>query len=138
MSTDDFTLAPPPTSPHKRELWLQHAAGFILFEDARRYALDRVEADAALDDRAKDAARRAIDDTLYGLMMVVDGVTGALRGSELCVDLRVIARLTRRIDGRDEVVEELDLRNGDGASMGYHAWRDGDFGDAPVAIRRDK
>jgi hypothetical protein len=130
--------APPPSTPRGRTLWLQHAAGFILFEDVRRHALDRVEADATLDERAKEAARRAIDDALYGLMMSIDGVTGALEGSELSVQLRVIARLMHRGDGRDELVEEIDLGEGDGMCMGYQFWRGGDFGETPVVTRRDE
>ena len=39
MSTSDFELATPPTGVRQRELWLQHAAGFILFE--HRVQLER-------------------------------------------------------------------------------------------------
>jgi hypothetical protein len=133
MSTSDFELAPAPDEPRERELWLQHAAGFILFEDARRYALARV--DGTLDDAAKQAASRAIDDALYGLMMIIDGVTGELRNAELSLNLQVIARLERRVEGRRELVEQLDLRDGDGMCMGFHAWREGDFGAKPVTAR---
>jgi hypothetical protein len=136
MSTSDFELASPPGEPLERQLWLQHAAGFIFFEDARQYALTRI--DPTLDDAAKDAARRAIDDALYGVMMIIDGVTGALRGPDLSVELQVLARLVRRVDGRRELVEELALQDGDGMCMGYHAWREGDFGTTPVATRAHK
>lgn len=43
MSTDEHELAPPPADSRARELWLQHAAAFILFEDVRLYALARVD-----------------------------------------------------------------------------------------------
>jgi len=84
MSTNDSELAPPPTEPRRRELWLQQAAGFILFEDARSYVRDRIE--PGLDGPARQAAERAIDDAFYGLMMIVDGVTG--RFLEALCDLR--------------------------------------------------
>jgi hypothetical protein len=31
-----------------------------------------------------------------------------------------------------QLVESLDLRDGDGMCMGYHGWIDGDFGSDPV------
>jgi hypothetical protein len=136
MSTSDFELASPPSDADKRQLWLQQAAGFILFEDARQYALARI--DPTLNDAAKDTARRAIDDALYGVMMIIDGVAGALRGPEMSVELRVLARLVSRVDGRREVLEELDLQDGDEMCMGYHAWREGDFGTTAVAKRHQR
>jgi hypothetical protein len=36
--------------------------------------------DLALDDRANEAALRAIDDALYGVMMIIDGVEGRRQG----------------------------------------------------------
>ncbi len=132
MSSHEYRLTAPPQQPRQRELWLQHAAGFILFEDVRRYARDRL--DPSLDTATKAAAERAIDDTLYGLMMVIDGVTGALRNPQNQVELRVTARLVRRADGREELVEEFDLADGDGMCMGYHGWIAGDFGKDLVAV----
>jgi hypothetical protein len=130
MSTSEFQLAPAPSEPRERELWLQHAAGFILFEDARKYALARV--DAALGAASKEAARQAIDDALYGMMMIIDGVSGALRDADRSVELDVVVRLRRGA----EIVQQLNLRDGDCMCMGYHAWREGDFGTDPVATRR--
>jgi hypothetical protein len=133
MSTSDFELAMPPSGVRERELWLQHAAGFIVFEDARRYALARL--DPTLDDRAREAAARAIDDSLYGVMMIADGVTGALRSEEHRVQLRLTVELSGLVDGKETVEQRLDLRDGDGVCMGFHGWRGGDFGSAPIATR---
>jgi hypothetical protein len=130
MATYEFELAPPPAHPGRRLLWLTHGAGFILFEDVRRRAIEQI--DAKLDGRARAAALKAIDDAVYGLMQVADGVSGALRGDELCLSVKVSARLTR---GK-EVVDELDLFESDGTCMGYHYWLQGDFGEDPVASRR--
>jgi hypothetical protein len=132
MSTSDFLLATPPAAERQRGLWLQHAAGFIFFEDARRYALSRL--DPALDERAREAAVRAIDDALYGMMMIADGVTGALRSEEHRVQLQVTAELVQLVDGKETIVQQLDLREGDGMCMGYHAWCEGDFGSAPIVV----
>ena len=132
MSTGDFILGPLPTSERRRELWIQHAVGFILFEDVRGLAIERL--DPNLDATAKAAALQAIDDTVSGLMMVIDGVSGGLRNSEYVVHLQTKACLTRIASG--EVTYSLDLRNGDGFCMGYHGWLDGDFGKDPVAISK--
>lgn len=131
MSTSNFELASPPTEPRERGPWLQHAAAFILFEDARRYALSRL--DRGLDDSAKEAAQRAIDDTLYGLMMVIDGVTGALTNEDLAVHLDVAVQLVRRRGQPQEILQRIALREGDGMCMGYHGWVAGDFGAHKVA-----
>lgn len=64
MATWEHELVGPPSKPRALELWLQHAAGFILFES------------------------------------------------------------------------ELDLRQGDGMCIGYHGWREGDFGKHPIAVPR--
>lgn len=134
MSTDDFELGPVPTDRRARELWLQHAAGFILFEDARAYAVSQI--DPALKDEAKAAARKAVDDALYGLMMIIDGVSGGLQNDEHRVSLDVVVRLDRHDSAREAPVDSVHLFHGDGMCMGFHGWREGDFGSSVVAKRR--
>ena len=134
MSTTDYALAAAPADGRERQLWLQHAAGFILYEDVRGYALSRV--DPALDPVARRAAEQAIDDALYGLMMVIDGVSGALRGPDFSVELDVTARLIHRGPRGEDCVAQTSLRDGDGMCMGYQAWRVGDFGSPAVATPR--
>jgi hypothetical protein len=119
-------LARAPDSPRERELWLQHVAGYIIFEDVRRYAVDRV--DPAYSAGERSAALKAIDDAVYGLMMVIDGVTGTLRSETESVNVRMHVEHRRY----GEVVQDLDLFSGDGMCMGYHFWLDGDFGAIPV------
>jgi len=75
-----------PKETGELELWLQHATGRILFEDVRGYAIDRIE--QALSAEAHAAAKKGIDDALYGLMMVLDGVTGALANETQRVEAR--------------------------------------------------
>jgi hypothetical protein len=127
---DSHILGPTPSSPRSRELWLQHAAGFILFRDIRRYAVGNL--DPSLNETARSAALKAIDDALYGAMMVIDGVTGALANSEYVVHLRTEVCLKNAATG--EPIESMDLREGDGMCMGYHAWIEGDFGQDPVTV----
>jgi hypothetical protein len=130
MSSSEFTLGPLPVTDRRRELWVQHAAGFILFEDVRRWAIQRL--DPNLDATARLAALKAIDDAVYGLMMVIDGVTGDLGNSEYQVHLRTQVCLARK--GSGETIETLDLMKGDGMCVGYHGWLEGDFGEDPVVV----
>ncbi len=130
MATTDFALTEAPTEPRQLELWLQHAAGFILFEDVRRYALERVA--PTLDEATKSIVMGAVNDAVYGLMMVLDGVSGSLRNDEDAVSVTMTVRLHRG----DIVITEMDLQEGDGMCMGYHGWVAGDFGTQPPAAPR--
>jgi len=137
MPTYHYQLAEIPEDKNARELWIQHAAGFIIFEDIRQEAIDKI--DPNLSDEAKAAARKGIDDAVGGLMAVIDGVTGALKNDEAIVYLRTIVRLaTLNENGKLTTQEELDLFDGDGMCMGFHGWLEGDFGTAPVAKREDE
>jgi len=109
---------------------MQHAAGFILTNEIRKYARGRL--DERLSAEARDAARKAIDDAVYGLMMLVDGVTGGLRNSQYRVDLKFIVKLME--EPTDKTVQEIDLRDGDGMCTGFHGWKKDDFGDDPVVV----
>jgi hypothetical protein len=132
MATWENELAEPPSDPRARALWLQHAAGFIFFEDVRGYAMQRI--DPTLPEQAQAAVRKGIDDAVYGLMMVIDGVTGALSNAAHTVSIDVVVRLQARSECGDPLTQsEVDLGQGDGMCMGYHGWREGDFGKDPVA-----
>jgi hypothetical protein len=134
MATWQHELGDPPTEPRARELWLQHAAGFIVFEDIRRYAMERI--DPAINGKALAAVQKGIDDAVYGLMMVIDGVTGGISNASHTVYIDFIARLAARGDSERGALSEVDLRNGDGMCMGYHGWLEGDFGKHQVALPR--
>ncbi len=133
MATFEHELAEPPPAGRGRELWLQHAAGFLLFRDVREYAMRRI--DPALSSEARDAAQKGLDDAMYGLMMVLDGVSGAVENATLRVELCVTARLVQRArTPSSEIVAEVTLRDGDGMCMGYHGWLEGDFGEHPIVM----
>jgi hypothetical protein len=76
MATWQYELVDAPVEPRTRELWLQHAAGLIVIEDVRRYATEKI--DPALTGEMRAAVEKGIDDAVYGLMMVIDGVTGEI------------------------------------------------------------
>jgi hypothetical protein len=135
MATWQFERMDPPSEPRARELWLQHAAGFIVFEDIRRYAMERIE--SSLSAEAVAAAKKGIDDAVYGLMMVIDGVSGGISNANYNVFIDFVVRLAKRKELIDDgLLSEVDLRQGDGMCMGYHGWLEGDFGKQPVAIAR--
>lgn len=127
MDLPDLKLTDFPADSRSRELWLQHAAGHILFRDVRDYAVQRL--DPSLSPEARAAAIKAANDALYGLMMILDGVTGGLENDSSKVSLRMIAELTAMDSA--EVVHSLDLLDGDGMCMRYHGWQEGDFGELP-------
>lgn len=131
MATWQLDLAEPPTESRALHLWVQHGAGRILFEDVRGYARERL--DEGLSAEARAAALKAIDDTMYGLMMVIDGVTGTIPGDGRALSLRAVVRLEQ--DDRDPRLYELDLFEGDGMCMGYHGWLEDDYGTTPVVTR---
>jgi hypothetical protein len=135
MATWQYELAEPPLEPRARELWLQHAAGFIVFEDVRRYAIERI--DPLLSSEARAAVEKGIDDAVYGLMMIIDGVTGGISNASRSVHIDFFVRLAERANSiNDGVLVDIDLRNGDGMCMGYHGWREGDFGAHPIAVTK--
>lgn len=131
MATFEHELADAPAEPRARELWLQHAAGFIVFEDVRRYAMERI--DPSLTGEARAAVQKGIDDAVYGLMMVIDGVSGRLSNATHNVYIDFFVRLANRGE-KMNVESEVDLRHGDGMCMEYHGWLEGDFGKSPVAL----
>ena len=135
MATCQYELVDPPSEPRARELWLQHAAGFILIEDIRRYAMGRIE--PGLSAEAIAATKKGIDDAVYGLMMVIDGVSGRISNEKHDVFIDFVVRLAKHQDSKtDRVESEADLRHGDGMCMGYHGWLEGDYGKHPVAVAR--
>jgi hypothetical protein len=130
VASYQLELQSPPSDERSFELWLQHAAGRIIFEDMRGYARERI--DPKLSSEAQAAAEKAINDAVYGLMMVIDGVSGTLRNDQQSVELSVVVSLLNRNSG--EVAAQIDLREGDGMCMGYHGWLEGDYGEDAVAL----
>ena len=130
MASYQLELQTPPRDESSCELWLQHAAGRIIFEDIRGYALERI--DRNLSSEAQEAARKATDDAVYGLMMIIDGVSGTLRNDKHEVEISVAVSLLDRTSGK--LASQIDLREGNGMCIGYHGWLEGAYGDNPVAV----
>ena len=122
----DLKLAEAPQEPRALALWAQHAAGHILFERVRAAGLADIDPDLPAAERRH--AERAVDAAMYALMMLIDGVSGGIHDGERAVVLRFLVDV---MEG-ERVTYSLDLGQGDGMCMGFHAWRDGDFGEHPV------
>lgn len=129
------TLANPPPKGRAREIWLQHAAGAILFAHVREYAIANLS--PKLDNKTRTVAIQAINQAVYGVMMIADGVSGGFQNERCSVSVSMAVTLEE--EGRPP--ERLDLFDGDGMCMGFHGWLDGDFGDHPIVAgassRRD-
>ena len=113
-----------PDTERGRELWYQNAAGYILHTDAGLYAVRQLDADLSPDARA--VALKAINDTLYGICMISDGVTGAISTPEGLTHVSIqVSHQPAEVSST--MPFRLDLFNGEGACMGYHAWIEGNF-----------
>lgn len=121
-----FELTNPPQNERARELWLQHAAGFILFRDMRNYAIDKIREE--VDEQTKEKIIAGIDDTIYGLMMMMDGVTGSLSNEQYSVTIKHVIQLNQN----GETVQEINTLDGDGMCMGFHGWLEGDYGEEEI------
>ncbi|TGK84324.1 hypothetical protein EHQ31_00005 [Leptospira montravelensis] len=128
MATYDYQLNNPPDEKRARELWIQHAAGFIIFQDVRKYAIDRI--DETLDEKTKSKILEGIDNAIYGLMMLWDGVSGNLSNDKYSIRLETIIKLEEKANGK--LVDEVTVTNGDGMCIGFHGWREGDFGNDEI------
>ena len=107
----------------------QQALSF--FQDGREYATQNIDPD--VDDATRTAIQKELDDAIYILMMVLDGVTDALANDSERIHFRVVAQHVRQGESDDDtVISEVDLANGDGMCTGYHGWIDWDFGSSPV------
>jgi hypothetical protein len=123
------TLATPPPPGRARELWLQHVAGAILFAHVRDYAISNLS--AKLDEKTRLVAIQAINQALYGVMMVADGVSGSFRNERCSASVSMAVTLEQK----GHPPERLDLSDGDGMCMGFHNWLEGDFGEDRVVER---
>ncbi|WP_020405829.1 hypothetical protein [Hahella ganghwensis] len=132
MSSDDYELKAIPQDKRARELWLQHAAGLIFTEDARNYAIKKINENT--DEPTRQKIIEGINDALYGVMMILDGVSGNLDNERYSVSLETKVTLIKKDTGA--VIDEVNLTEGDGMCMGYHDWLEGDFGEDPVAAKK--
>ncbi len=135
MERGDYELVLPNLETRLRNPgWLQDAAGWILVHRVRSYAVSRI--DPALAPEGRAAVEKGIDDTLYGLMMLLEGVSESLSGAHASredameeIRLVLLARHVTCAFAKDErvVQQELNLNETHELCMGIHGWLEGDF-----------
>jgi hypothetical protein len=108
------------TDPNGRWRDAFHAFGHMLLTHAR----DRVVADTPAENR--ELAARIATDTLYNLMMILEGVVAAPVGRGHVLDVALTARV-RGPDG--SIVEQFELApdGEESVCMGFHLWTEGEF-----------
>ncbi len=90
------------------ELWLQNAAGVLIFENIRNYAIRKIPESLTIEQQTE--INQGIDNTIYGFMMMMDGVAGALENEEYSV--RIENKIVLEKNG--ERILEIDTLESDG------------------------
>ena len=72
-------------------------------------------------------AEKLVDDALYAVMQILDGVVSPIGNDQVAIELVLSARLRDKVSG--EVTEVVELgANGEGLCMGFAGWVEDDFG----------
>jgi hypothetical protein len=101
-----------------------HLFGKTLMSNVKEHAKEKINSNCSVEERL--AAEKAISDTLYGFMMLLDGVIDSSIDKEHGVEFALIARVFDQ--NTREYLEEIELApDGDGLCMGIHMWEDGEF-----------
>ena len=101
--------------------------GRQLMAASREYALGRIPKSATPKER--ELAEKAALDAIYGVMMLLDGVSESRIDKDHVAGYVLFSRIFA--SGQSEPVEELELApDGDGLCMGFHGWVTNDFGEA--------
>ena len=119
-----------PAKKRKRELIVEHWFGRDLMASARDYAWERISPTASR--KARNLAQKAALDAIYGVMMLLDGVTSTRIDASHAVQYLLLGRVIElnKPDGAD-VLEQYEIApGGDGLCMGFHGWVEGDFGES--------
>lgn len=101
-----------------------HFFGKTLMDEVKGYAKEKINPNCSVEEKL--VAEKAISDTLYGFMMLLDGVIDSSIDQDHGVEFALIARVYNQ--NTREYLEEVELApDGDGLCMGIHIWEDGEF-----------
>ena len=124
---NEFDMGPLPEDAHARLIHLSNVFGRVLFDSVRNPAMDRAR---AMPEAVAREAETLVDDVLYAVIQILDGVARPIGNDRLDMQLVLSARLRHKAS-RD-VTELIELGpNGEGLCMGFAGWVDGDFGSLP-------
>ena len=122
-----FEVGPVPEDEHSRLVHLSNAFGRLLFDVVRAPTRERAR---SMPDSYRAGVEALLDEQLYAVLQILDGVTMPIGTDQVGVEFVLQARLRNRSDA--SVVSEVELGpDGEGLCMGYHGWREGDFGGVP-------
>jgi hypothetical protein len=111
------------SDPHSRRIDAADTFGRHLAEGARDYALQRIHKSVSEETRA--IATQAVLDALYGVMMVLEGITPNDVDAHHRIQYVLSARVRKRQEGTVETIELSP--EGDGLCMGFHRWLNQEF-----------
>lgn len=113
-----------PDDPRARELWMQHAVGFMLMREVRDSTRDEILRGTAPEQQ--EAALSAVDITLYNLCRLIEGVSPSFRNDQHRFTVDLVGQLR---DDDFTIIDQFPMSDGDGICMGIWGWMDGNFGD---------
>jgi hypothetical protein len=123
----EMDMGPLPSDAHDRLIHLSNVFGRVLFDAARDPARERA---SALPEASRDEALALVDEVLYAVVQVLDGVTRPIGNDQVDMQIVVSARLRDKATG--EISELVELGpEGEGLGMGFAGWVEGDFGSLP-------
>jgi len=119
-----------PQDKRSREQIVQDWFGRDLMAHARDLAWKKIPSTAT--DEARELAKKAALDALYGVMQILDGTSGNAIDDTRAVEFLLLGRVVQTHDGgRDEVLEEHEIApGGDGLTNAFPRWIKDHFGDA--------
>jgi hypothetical protein len=116
-----------PREEHARWIMAGNTFGRHLMAASREYALERIPKLATSKER--ELAEKAVLDAIYGVMMLLDGVSDSRIDKDHVAAYVLLSRIFA--SGQSEPVEQFELApDGDGLCMGFHGWVADDFGNA--------
>ncbi|HLY12522.1 MAG TPA: hypothetical protein VKW04_24680 [Planctomycetota bacterium] len=117
-----------PEDRRTREVIVQHWFGRALMAHARDVAWKKIPSTAAPE--AREMAKKAVLDALYGVLQILDGVTENPVDAQHAVEFLLLGRVLRETEGgREERLEEYEIGpGGDGLCRGFSGWIKDDFG----------
>jgi hypothetical protein len=122
-----FEIGQLPEDEHARLIHLSNAFGRFMFDIVRGAAREGAK---SIPDSHRPSVESLLDDQLYAVLQVLDGVTMPIGNDQVRLEFVLQARLRDSSD--PSVVEVVELGpNGEGLCMGFQGWREGDFGGVP-------
>lgn len=111
------------TDTHERWIDAANIFGAQLFTTAREEQISNLS--ESLTERERTIAVESIDNTLYAVLMMLDGVADLKLDSKHSTEYSLMQRV---FDEESKLVSEIELApNGDGLCMGFHDWKANEF-----------